>query len=335
MYLVRRITGIAAVSAVALLTPVLISPVAAQSPPAPTITKSVNATTGAGSTGYATSQTTTPGATLNYLLNFTFTPAMANGGATITDVLQPGQTPVSYELGPNTNANCQVTAKTTTTNTITCQVASANENNVTGAGTIYINTQVNANFAGPITNTATITPQGVAAVSSNTTTVTVQGTTTPPPTTTGQYTICGLVTAYIPSGATTGSLTVLGQTFVLATNVAVTGTIVPGTNECLTLTFANNQVVAIVSSANLATMNTICGIYAPVTGSTTSIVVGGYTYGMVTGTTFPFTLVPGQYYCFLVSPNGYVTALLSFIPTRATAVAIHQHPANRWSAMPR
>jgi len=138
------------------------------------------------------------------------------------------------------------------------------------------------------------------------------------------------VTGYTASTSfSPGSITINGTVFQIAPGVVPTTpfTFVIGNNICLTMTFnSSGQIVAAQGTSNVTGLNLVCGVYQP-TGVPGSISVGGFTFGLAGGFFFPFTLIPGQFYCFVQAPGGAIVQALSTIPTSIHVEADNWHRA--------
>lgn len=282
-----------------------------------------------------TSAGAVPGDTLTYDLRYGDETPYGTGGATpygsgtltITDALQPGQTLVSAY---SQSGGCGTTTSGSIV-TVNCTVLAP------GAGSfhnVYITTVVDSGFSGTIPNTATLTGPNGQMLTSNQTTVGVTSTTTPTGPTgfptgpfNGAFTICGLVTSFVPPGPyNNGSVTIFGQTFAVAAGASFSGfTGVPG-NYCVSFGYTNGVITSVTAAPNMAGVYVVCG---PVGFSGTGYTVGAYGLPMTGFTGGQF--LPGTYTCFLLSPTGAVLGVLSGVPTSIRLLNFsHTYRVNRF-----
>src|SRR5947209_2941372 len=182
----------------------------------------------------------------------------------------------------------------------------------------------------PVTTATTPTGTGTATVGI-TTTPTGTGTATvgtPVPTRT-LFTICGPVTAYTAASSTTGSITIGGLTFAIASGATFTGpTITRGNTYCLQFFLTSSGQIAsalvTVSTATTATLN-VCGTVTTFTAATSTatgtVVIAGQTFVIASGTTLTgATPTIGGAFCLSANLNtsGQITAGSFAAPLAAT-----------------
>lgn len=284
-------------------------------PPTPGVTLQKFVADSSRSGAYSTSINATVGDTLLYALQLTNNSGTVLPSVTISDALAPGQAYITGQYYANA---CN--GYNPSTNTVSCTLTNVG----LGTTTVYIETGVQNGYA-TIANQATATT-GTTSVTSNSTYVTVSQATQY---FTGSFTICGMVSSYVPSTAgTTGYLGFFGKTYTLAPGAIMAGQpITIGGNACFTFTTnTQGQIVAANVTPNLTGLNVVCGVYST-SGYANTIVLSGFTFGL--NGTFGSVLVPGSYYCFVVDNAGTAYILLSNIPTAVTAPHFRLTPALR------
>jgi len=232
--------------------------------------------------GGAFGQTTQarPGDTLQYQITATSASGTVNN-VTVTDVLQSGQT---MNMG---TCGCAQSGS---------NVYTFNVGNVTAGSPVSFTFSVTTpSGTGTIYNTASAVSSNAPAVNSNTTQTYVsqpQPVVYPPiyyPPSYGNgnvctypsftncvfgnvyatsLTICGTVTAFsAATGSGVGTLTMNGETFLLAQNTTYTGqTLSIGLSFCVTFRLVSNGLInAVAASPNLAGTNYVCGVVSPFT----------------------------------------------------------------------
>lgn len=259
-----------------------------------------------------------PGSTLAYVLTFTNNTGTTLSTVTFHDTLAAGQTPLA---SPATSSNCVVSS--TVARTLDCSVYGVAPGAIVRE---YITTAVNSGFYGQIANNAWVTSGTTTLATSNTTVVNVPNPTpypTPTPTpvpTYGNFTVCGIVATYTVNS----TITINGITVSIAFGATISGTIYPGTNQCVTFVLNNaGQATAMSPYSNLAGVGTVCGTYQPGTTYGT-ILVNGLTVPTSTGSNMVSGLTPGAYYCFLLTSNGTAYAVLTNVPTAITTAGAHR-----------
>jgi uncharacterized repeat protein (TIGR01451 family) len=264
------------------------------------------------------------GAVVTYAIQYQNTANAPIGQLTITDTLQPGQVLVSASAG------CVASALVT----VTCTVTNVPASPLNGStNNVIITTRPANGFAGVVTNQACASEVGfVGQACSNTTYLTISGNVLG----TGMQ-ICGLVSFYTaPSlfGNSYGVITIGGQTFTIAPNAQITGTITtaaPNNNVCITFAFVNQAATVLIATPNLASVNVVCGVLTVFSIATSSITVGGIAYPATSSVMFGSTFVLGQTYCFLIQ-NNTIVGVLTGISTEAHAVVGGGYHRNRMIA---
>lgn len=249
--------------------------------------------------------------TLTYDIYLTNSSAVAAANLTVTDYLQPGQTPLT-----TAGAGCTYASSS---RIMTCTVPTVGAKSTV---IIVIVAAVDDNFRGTLYNTASMSGGGVPAAASNRTTVFVGP---PVPVAAGPATflICGTVTVYSSSG-----ITVAGAAIPLAPNATLSSTpIAAGDNLCLTLTLnASTQIIALAAAPNLPAVNLVCDVYSsftPGSGPIRGVItLDGIAFPVEATVLFPVPLVAGQPYCFLLTPSGVVNGILSSVPTAAWSASV-------------
>lgn len=271
---------------------------------------------------YGTSAGANVGDTLTYLLQFENNTGTTLSSVTLSDTLAAGQAFIT----PSNPAGACATYNTAT-RTVSCTLT----NVPPGTFSVYILAGVQ-NGSSTIANQASATANATT-VYSNPTYVTVGQ---PPQFFTGTFTICGVLTGYVPATTTTGTMTFFGQSYTTTPGITVTGQpLVAGLNACFTFTInSSGQIVAVNVTPNLTALNVVCGVYTTAITTTVvnTIMVSGYPF--VVNGTFVSLLTVGAYYCFVVNNAGVAYILLSTVPTGIIAPTAG-HGRGLWARMAR
>jgi uncharacterized repeat protein (TIGR01451 family) len=252
------------------------------------------------------------GDTLTYWLSFTNNSGGMLPSVTLTDALQPFQ---GFLFPPYSSSACG--SFNSSTNTVTCTLT-----NVPAGATENVFIEVGVEHgATTITNQASATI-GSTTISSNPTIVNVNG---PPVVFNGNLVLCGTVNAFSPPlGSSNGSITINGVTVVIAAGASFSGqSIVIGMSACVTfLMNSAGHAAALGTGFNLTGLGVACGVYSS-SGTTNHIVLNSITLNA--SGIFVASLIPGNYYCFVIDQFGTAYLLLSNIPTSITPA--NPHPA--------
>ncbi|HZS93540.1 MAG TPA: hypothetical protein VFA78_01990 [Chloroflexota bacterium] len=325
-----------------------------------TLTKAVaDATTYGGwsnSTIYAN-----PGDALEYQLTLTNNSGTTLNNVQITDPLSAGQTLVS--------GSCAMVVCSYNGNTVTFSYATVSPGSITV--NFNVSTATSYNYGGSIYNTAYVSATNLPQVQSNTTQVVFSGFAPPPYyyypyptyvtsptyyTNLGATTICGALVAFTsPTQTASGTMTINGETFILAPQASIVGGPASvGSNVCVAITLNSAGQVAVADFApNYAGLGYVCGPlsqyvpgyypynnFNPYVGYNPSytwtnygpypynnwngyygwngpMFISGYPYYVTSNTYFPYSPAYGSNYCFLMGANGSITGSLSVLATAA------------------
>ncbi|HLJ67417.1 MAG TPA: hypothetical protein VKX16_08660 [Chloroflexota bacterium] len=251
---------------------------------------------------YGTNVSASPGSTLSYLLSYANTGVVAAVNATITDVLQPGQTlqAVSPSCSPSTSGGVT---------TVTCNLGTLPPSPQIGSsGNVYIVTTVNTGFSGTIPNSATMYAANAAATTSNPSTV---------------------VSVGVPSNLVTLSKTVSvnGQGY------TTSATANPGDQLVYSLTYTNNSGVTASSvvitdaiqagqslftvspscTINAGTYTVTCAVGNVASGSSASVYIGAFVNATFAGTIR--NMASATYNGATVQSNSTVVTVGTPVPT--------------------